>query len=159
MAEPYDMKFTMPDKKTARPPEYALAGEALRNFYERSNQKLERLLTTKGISFAKARMMSYIDMHPATRSIDLMEAFGHAPRTITEAIDALEREDLVARLPDPADRRAKTLELTELGKTVLATFEPTLRNFRNDLFAVFSKEEIDQLGFLVTRLNQRLEEM
>lgn len=149
----------MSDKKTARLPDYAVAGEALRSFYERSNQKLERLLAAKGTSFARARMMSYIDLHSATRSIDLMEAFGHAPRTITEAIDALEREGLANRFPDPADRRAKTLALTKYGKAVLNTFEPTLRKFGDDLFATLSKEEIDQLGGLLTRLNNRLEEM
>lgn len=146
-------------KKAAGLPDYAVAGEALRSFYERSNQKLERLLAAKGTSFARARMMSYIDLHPATRSIDLMEAFGHAPRTITEAIDALEREGLATRFPDPADRRAKTLALTERGKAVLATFEPTLHKFGDDLFAALSKEELDQLGSLLTRLNYRLEEM
>lgn len=146
-------------KKAARVPDYAIAGEALRSFYERSNQKLERLLAAKGTSFARARMMSYIDLHPATRSIDLMEAFGHAPRTITEAIDALEREGLAARFPDPADRRAKTLALTAQGKAVLATFAPTLQKFGDDLFAALNKEELDQLGGLLSRLNDRLDDM
>lgn len=149
----------MTRKNDARLPEYATTGEALRSFYERSNQKLERLLATTGTSFARARMMTYIDLHPATRSIDLMEAFVHAPRTITEAIDSLERDGLVARFPDPTDRRAKILALTERGETLLRTFEPTLRSFGDDLFAALSKEEIDQLGALLARLNSRLEDM
>lgn len=146
-------------KKAAHAPEYAVAGEALREFYVRSNQKLEKLLAIKGASFARIKMMSYIDLHPLVRSIDLMEAFGHAPRTITEALDMLERDGLARRHPDPDDRRAKLIALTDAGKMLLREVEPTLWKFRDELFATLNKQEMDQLGELLSRLNARLNEL
>ena len=99
------------------------AGEALRDFYARSNRQLERLLAGQGGSLARVRMMNHIDRHPAIRAIDLLEAFGQAPRTITDAIDALERDGLATRIPDPVDRRAKSIVLTAAGKQLLADLD------------------------------------
>jgi DNA-binding MarR family transcriptional regulator len=44
-------------------------------------------------------------------------ALGYSPQTIT---DALERDGLITRSPDPSDRRAKTLTLTESDSRHLA---------------------------------------
>jgi DNA-binding MarR family transcriptional regulator len=48
----------------------------------------------------------------------LSEHLHIAPRSTTEVVDALERRDLVRRRPDPADRRATLVELTDSGATV-----------------------------------------
>ena len=135
------------------------AGEALRDFYARSNRQLERVLAGQGGSLARVRMLCHIDHHPGIRAVDLLEAFGQAPRTITDAIDALERDGLAARIPDPVDRRAKSIVLTDAGRQMLADLEPALRDFRMELFAVLAPAEVMQLTALVSRLNGRLAEM
>ena len=51
---------------------------------------------------------------------DLSSALGVTARNITTIVDALEREGLLMRKPDPTDRRAILLELTEracMGRT------------------------------------------
>lgn len=149
----------MNTKKTMHISDHAGAGEALREFYVRSNRKLEHLLAAKGASFARIKMLSYIERHPSVRSIDLMEAFSHAPRTITEALDLLERDGLAERQPDPRDRRAKIIVLTDAGKVLLREVEPTLCKFGEDLFITLNKQEMDQLAGLLSRLNTRLDEI
>ena len=42
-----------------------------------------------------------------------------APRSATEVVDELERRGLVGRRPDPADRRAVLVGLTDRGREVL----------------------------------------
>ena len=42
-----------------------------------------------------------------------------APRSATEVADALESRGLVERQPDPTDRRATLVQLTEHGRSVL----------------------------------------
>ena len=52
----------------------------------------------------------------------LTELSGHlhiAPRSTTEVVDALESRGLVRRSPDPDDRRATLVEVTEQGLGVL----------------------------------------
>jgi DNA-binding MarR family transcriptional regulator len=50
---------------------------------------------------------------------DLSDQLRIAPRSATEVVDALESRDLVRRRPDPSDRRATLVELTEQGESVL----------------------------------------
>ena len=54
--------------------------------------------------------------------IRLSELSGYlhiAPRSATEVVDALEARGLVERRPDPGDRRATLVEVTERGGEVL----------------------------------------
>ena len=50
------------------------------------------------------------------RSKDLAEHLRIAPRSATEVVDALEAKGLVSRSPDPGDRRAVLVALTERGR-------------------------------------------
>ena len=54
------------------------------------------------------------------RLSELSERLRIAPRSVTEVVDALESRGLAERRPDPADRRATLVALTERGGDVLA---------------------------------------
>jgi DNA-binding MarR family transcriptional regulator len=91
------------------------AADALRDFYLRSHRVVDRIMTARGASFARAKMLAHIAREGALRSADLAVALDYAPRTVTEAIDGLERDGLARREPDPEDRRAKRISLTPAG--------------------------------------------
>ena len=55
----------------------------------------------------------------------LSEHLHIAPRSATEVVDALESRGLVRRSPDPDDRRATLVELTEHGLGVLEAIRGT----------------------------------
>ncbi|CAN5497176.1 MarR family transcriptional regulator [soil metagenome] len=135
------------------------AAEALRDFYLRSHRVLDRLMASQGASLAKTKLMLFIHKSGSVRSTDLVEAFGFAPRTITEAVDALERDGLAERIADPDDRRAKRISLTRAGRGVLESTAPLRRQFGDELLSVLSAAETKQLTRLIGRLNQRLDEM
>ena len=50
------------------------------------------------------------------RSSELAQHLRIAPRSATEVVDALEAKGLVARSPDPRDRRATLVALTDHGR-------------------------------------------
>lgn len=139
--------------------DYNQAAEALRDFYIRSHRALDRLMAGQGATIAKIKIMGYIRCSGKVRSTDLAEAFGFAPRTITEAVDSLEREGLVERTADTVDRRVKYISLTKIGEKVLSASEPVKKHFGNRLFEVLSEEEIAHLAQLLGRLNVRLLEL
>lgn len=139
--------------------DYTEAAEALRDFYLRSHRALDKRLAGQGATIARIKIMSLIKREGKVRSTDLAEAFGFAPRTITEAVDGLEREGLVERTTDEADRRAKFISLTASGKKVLRASEPVRKQFGDQLFEALSSEEIAQLTLLLSRLNARLLEL
>jgi DNA-binding MarR family transcriptional regulator len=85
--------------------------------------------------------------------------FGYAPRTVTEAIDGLERDGLVRRDPDPVDRRAKRISLTKAGLIAVGSAEAARREFVDGVFGVLDTEERAQMVRLIGRLNDRLAEL
>ena len=63
--------------------------------------------------------------HGPQRMSELSDHLRIAARSVTEVVDALESPDLVRRRPDPGDRRATLVELTEHGAGVLEAIRGT----------------------------------
>ncbi len=68
------------------------------------------------ITPSQARALRVLARHGAMRPSELSEHLHIAARSATEVIDDLEAKGLVARRPDPNDRRATLVELTERGR-------------------------------------------
>ncbi|MDY7101072.1 MAG: MarR family transcriptional regulator [Actinomycetota bacterium] len=66
-----------------------------------------------------ARALRTLGHHGTMRPGELAKHLRIAPRSATEVVDDLEERGLVARRPDPGDRRAVLVELTEAGTTLL----------------------------------------
>lgn len=116
-------------------------------------------MTGQGASFARARILSQIARAGALRSIDLAISFGYAPRTVTEAIDGLERDELVRRDPDPEDRRAKRISLTPAGEGAVKAAEASRLEYMENVFGVLTIDECDEIVRIIGKLNDRLAEL
>jgi DNA-binding MarR family transcriptional regulator len=139
--------------------DYDRVGDALRDYYQRSHRLIDRIMTAHGASFARARILSEVARAGALRSIDLAVSFGYAPRTVTEAIDGLERDGLVRRNPDPGDRRAKRISLTPAGHAAVKAAEASRLQYMQDVFGILSADECDEIVRVVGKLNARLAEL
>ncbi|GAA4538896.1 MarR family transcriptional regulator [Pseudonocardia xishanensis] len=74
-------------------------------------------------------------------------------RTVmTYLLDELVGAGLVERRPDPADRRARQIHLTEPGRARLCDLERRLREVEEHLLAPLAAAERDQLRALLARL-------
>ncbi|WP_430785974.1 MarR family winged helix-turn-helix transcriptional regulator [Actinoplanes sp. G11-F43] len=67
------------------------------------------------ISPSQSRAVMVLSKHGEMRLSALAEHLRIAPRSATEVIDDLQRRGLVQRKPDPSDRRATLVVLTEPG--------------------------------------------
>lgn len=131
-------------------------GDALRDFYLRSHRMLDQAMSAQGASYARAKMLQFVKSEQPVRSIDIASWFGFAPRTVTEAIDALEREGLLLRAGDPHDRRAKRISLTPAGEHAVAAAETARRHYVERVFSALDAAECDEIIRLIGKLNQRL---
>jgi MarR family transcriptional regulator, organic hydroperoxide resistance regulator len=78
---------------------------------------LEEELFDLGLSAAETNALACFDGAPAKRPVrELVAATGQRPSTLTGVLDRLERRGLVARRPNPADRRSVVVELTPAGR-------------------------------------------
>jgi DNA-binding MarR family transcriptional regulator len=151
--------WIMTKRSGEHPADYDRVGDALRDFYRGSLRQVDRIMTASGASAARARILKMVLAAGTMRSIDLAASFGFAPRTVTEAIDGLERDGLVRRTPDAQDRRAKWITLTPAGRDMAEVTEVARRAFLDDLFGVLSVEECDEIVRVMGKLNMRLAEM
>ena len=131
--------------------------DALRDFYARSHKLIDRIMTAQGASFARARVLAQIARNGPIRSTDLAVTFGYAPRTVTEAIDGLERDGLVRRDADPDDRRAKRISLTPAGADAIKSSEASRIRYIESVYGVLTPGECEAIVAIVGKLNDRLD--
>lgn len=92
----------------------------------------------------------------APRLRDLAEALRIAPRSVTDVVDALEAKGYVTRQPDPTDRRASVVVVTEAGRAVrTAVHEARRRNVGDQLGALDAGQRA-ALADALTALEERL---
>ena len=72
--------------------------------------------------------------------------------TMVVAVDALEKEGLVERRPDPNDRRARIVVPTDAGREVLARAEGVVLRVEDEALADLGAEDRRALRGLLTRL-------
>jgi DNA-binding MarR family transcriptional regulator len=71
------------------------------------------------------RALRVLRRHGTMRLSELSDHLHIVPRSTTEVVDALESRGLVKRRPDPDDRRATLVGLTEHGQGVLDAIRGT----------------------------------
>jgi DNA-binding MarR family transcriptional regulator len=89
----------------------------------------------------------------ALRLSELANQLGIVPRSATSVVDDLEAAGLVARKPDPDDRRATLVDLTPAGAKVLATIRRLRRDAMVSLVERLEAGEQAELLRLLTRLS------
>ncbi len=93
--------------------------DSFRAVSRRLRIQTQQALAPWEITPAQARALGVLARHGAVRLGTLSEHLRIAPRSATEVTDALEERGLVARRPDPADRRATLVALTPRGSEVV----------------------------------------
>ncbi len=93
--------------------------EAFWSVASRLREISKETLAPWDITPGQLRALRVLKRHGQMRLSELSEHLHIAPRSTTEVVDALEARDLIQRRPDPSDRRATLVELTEHGASVL----------------------------------------
>lgn len=127
--------------------------------YHQVSRLVNECMMDEGVSLARSKFLLLLECQGPQRSTDIASALGFAPRTVTEAIDGLERDRLVRREPDPKDRRAKIVSITETGRSVISAAQQPQHKTIEAIFAVLDEEQRKTLLDIVCRLSERTEEL
>lgn len=133
--------------------------DKLFELYHRVHRLVNQSMTEEGVSLARSKFLFFLSKLGPCRSTDIAEALSFAPRTVTEAIDGLERDKLVLRKPDPEDRRAKIVSITEVGRMVMEAAEHPRRLLIEEIFSALDDEQLDQMYDIVSRLVEKTDEI
>jgi DNA-binding MarR family transcriptional regulator len=82
----------------------------------------------------------------------LAQAGGVSARNVTGLLDTLQRDGLVERSPDPADRRSIRATITPAGQDWLDAFRKPSQLAMAAVFRGFSQEDLTRLRHLCLRL-------
>jgi DNA-binding MarR family transcriptional regulator len=86
------------------------------------------------------------------RLSELSDHLRIAPRSATEVVDALEARGLVQRRPDPGDRRAILVEVTEHGARVLDAIRAARGTQTERIFGRLSEADRADLARILRQL-------
>ena len=100
------------------------------------------------------RALRTLGHHGVMRLSELSGRLHIAPRSATEVVDALESRDLVRRRPDPGDRRATLVEMTEHGAEVMTAIRTARGNDAERLFGRLSPADRADLARILTQLRE-----
>lgn len=119
----------------------------------RMRRLIDAHLAARGASMARLKLLAFLAEKPR-RSTDIVSFFDQAPRTVTQAIDALEQSGMVVRLPVPGDRRAKLVQITESGMAMLEESMPLYDAIVAQTFGSLTAEELEGLAAAIAHLNR-----
>ncbi|WP_189277063.1 MarR family winged helix-turn-helix transcriptional regulator [Kitasatospora griseola] len=125
--------------------------DALTRAMKRIRRRTMQRLEPYGITPAQARALRTLAHAPGCESAETMrlselaDRLRIAPRSATTVVDALEEAGLVARTPDPADRRAVRLVLTTAGHGALERISQVRHEVAQQYFGPVSPAEQDSL--------------
>jgi DNA-binding MarR family transcriptional regulator len=77
-------------------------------------QEIRRTLDDRGLLISDARALRLCSAGP-TRPSTIAQGLDISPAAVTQLLDRLEERHLIARSPDPEDRRATVIALTPSG--------------------------------------------
>ncbi|BAH34658.1 putative transcriptional regulator, MarR family protein [Rhodococcus qingshengii] len=117
--------------------------------------RVEEVLKPLGLTFARYELLTLLTF---TRSGALPMAKASArlqvhPTSVTNAVDRLEKAELVRRVPHPSDRRATLIEISDAGRA-LALEATEMLNSKVFAHPGLQQDKLEQLVTILTELRK-----
>jgi DNA-binding MarR family transcriptional regulator len=131
-----------------------LVNDVARLFGRRFDQNGKRL----GLTRAQCRTLSYLARNEGINQAGLAELLEVRPMTLVRQLDRMEEAGWIERRPDPTDRRARRLFLTEKARPILGRIWDVASMTRDEVLDCLSHQEADNLIDLLSRVHFSLSE-
>lgn len=109
------------------------------------------ILDAHGLSMWDYVALSHLARAPAGTQLELAQAIRYDKTRLIALLDGLEAGGLITRTPDPADRRAKVVELTAAGAARHAEAQRAIRTMEDDVLGALPDAERARLRRALAR--------
>jgi DNA-binding MarR family transcriptional regulator len=107
-----------------------------------------------GLSMARTKVLMRLQDQGPTRQSVLAAELGLAAHSITDIVDGMERQGLAQRRPDPTDRRAKLVAITDAGQACLDVATGIRERLLTQIFGALSEDDRATLLRLLDSLDR-----
>lgn len=101
---------------------------------------------------AHSAVMAHIDIDGGTRLSTIAARANITPQAVGELVDDLERLGYVVRQPDPDDRRAKRIVLTDRGRESVAAALDAIATMEAELDDLLGSDKVAELHDALNRI-------
>ncbi|WP_312798112.1 MarR family winged helix-turn-helix transcriptional regulator [Tianweitania sp.] len=108
------------------------------------------------MTHGEGRVLAHAARAGTVRQNVLAERMGIEAMTLSGLLDRLETRELVKRTPDPADRRAKLISVTEEADALLDKVQQVSAGIRTDLAGEFPDADWQQFTIMLKAVRDRL---
>ena len=136
-------------------------GKKLRILSNQIRRKIEKETAKSGleVTSSQARIIHFVYRESLTREIyqkDIEEEFDIRRSSVTNILQLLEKNGYINRVSVVEDARLKKIVLTEKGVGILEIVFKGIIEVEDSLCAIYSKEELEQLFYLLNKLSNNL---
>ena len=118
-------------------------------------QVRSRLREQFGTTLPRFDLMAQLERHPeGLKMNELSRLLMVTGGNVTAIVDQLEKESLVERLAEPADRRASRIRLTRAGERSFGEMAQAHEEWVIEMLAGLSRKEHEELLKLLAKLKQ-----
>lgn len=131
----------------------ALPGHLIRRLHQRSTQIFAQRMKAGGHDLTPIQFAA-LDALRAEPGIDqarLATAVAKDRATIGGVVDRLEQKGLVSRVVNSADKRARTLKLTDAGVEIVAALSVVVQDLQRDILPGLTADEYAQFVALAVK--------
>ena len=109
-------------------------------------------LKSTGISMQQAYALTFLHYNAPSKISDICEHMMVSAAAASQMVDRLEKQNLVARIPDPGDRRVRNVVLSEQGQEFVLKSIEARRSWVEKVPAELSQEQQDQISSVLQLL-------
>jgi|SRR5262252_5049625 len=116
--------------------------------------RVEARLAEVGLSLPKLAALHHLTHAGDSLPLgQLAERLACVKSNVTQLVDRLEADGLVARTADPSDRRSRLAVITEAGKSAYARGTTIQQQSEREIFSSLSREESASLHSLLAKID------
>jgi DNA-binding MarR family transcriptional regulator len=134
-------------------------GERYLTVHHRMFRAVNDEMSGCGLSMARTKVLRRLREQGPTRQSVLAVDFGLSPHSITDIVDGLERLGMAERRPDPTDRRAKLVAITDAGEGGLDVANATRERLLKQIFGALSEADRATLLRLLDSLDEAAKQL
>ncbi|SHG52420.1 DNA-binding transcriptional regulator, MarR family [Jatrophihabitans endophyticus] len=132
-------------------------GQLYFELFHRIRRLVDHEMSEAGLSLSRTKVLGVLAEQGPVKQAAVATCLGFAPRSVTDTLDALEREGLATRSPDPRDRRAWLVEITPAGAVALERAVAVKKKAMTTIFGGLNRAEREQLATLLAGISARLD--